>query len=98
MKCLSEDEKKSALEAGNSLLYGEVLASGISKMLDSKHLNVSSDFEGHFMNTIVRTMLSFSALFESVILVLALGAVSNAICVAVLVVMLVVWWCGCRRV
>lgn len=41
-KCLSLGEKKSAHDAGNSLLYGEVLSTGISMMLDAKHLNAAS--------------------------------------------------------
>eukprot|EP00944_MAST-04C_sp_MAST-4C-sp1_P002632 g2632.t1 len=40
--CITEQDKMMATESGSSLLYGEVLARGVNKMLDSLHLDAAS--------------------------------------------------------
>lgn len=39
--CLTKDDRDEAVASGSSLLYGEILAAGITKLLDSEHLNAA---------------------------------------------------------
>eukprot|EP01083_Nonionella_stella_P082632 228120_1 len=67
--CISSEEKKSAHENGNSLLYGEIMPRGISKLLDGDHLNCNNarvlcDLGMGFGKLILQAFIEFPHLTE----------------------------------